>query len=324
MMRSAAVDARPLARDSVAGRVAALAANARGLFQALGIVRRFRPDVVVGTGGYVTVPVIAAAAILRALGRLPATKIALLEPNAEPGRANRSLARFADEVWGAYDSGKQFFGRKMVVTGVPVRPEILKLPDRAAARRALGLDVGATTVLVFGGSQGARSLNAAASAMVARRRLPATWQTLHVCGPRDYEWMATERRTEPNDNRYALMPYIDDMASAYAAADLAVCRAGASTLAELAAAGLPAILVPYPFAADDHQRKNADAFVRAGGAGLIGDAALDADSLYWALVEALAPETLTRRATAARTLARPDALKTIVDRILSGKIGQKS
>jgi UDP-N-acetylglucosamine--N-acetylmuramyl-(pentapeptide) pyrophosphoryl-undecaprenol N-acetylglucosamine transferase len=159
--------------------------------------------------------------------------------------------------------------------------------------------------------------------MVARRRLPPQWQVLHASGTRDFEWMLAERTAEPNGTRYLLAPYLDDMAAAYMAADVVVCRAGASTLAELAVTGLPSVLVPYPHATEDHQRLNAQVFVAAGAAVAIDNAALDADSLYWTLTEALDPAKHANMRAAAKGLAHPRALHTIVERILSGRIGKK-
>jgi UDP-N-acetylglucosamine--N-acetylmuramyl-(pentapeptide) pyrophosphoryl-undecaprenol N-acetylglucosamine transferase len=178
--------------------------------------------------------------------------------------------------------------------------------------------------LIFGGSQGARTINVAASALVARRRLPPSWQVLHIAGERDHEWMAAERGAERNDNRYVLLPHLAEMALAYAAADLAVCRAGASTLAELATCGVPAVLVPYPYAAENHQRKNAEAFANVGAAAIIEDAELDPDTLYWKLVELMDDSHLGSMGTAARGLSRPRALADMVERILTGQVGTRA
>jgi len=157
--------------------------------------------------------------------------------------------------------------------------------------------------------------------MVARRRLPPGWQVLHLAGKRDFEWMSAERRAEQNSNRYVLEPYLEEMATAYAAADVAVCRSGASTLAELAVVGLPAILVPYPHATDDHQKINADVFAVAGAATVIENAKLDADALYWALEEIVKPDRLAAMKAAAHSLSQPRALFSMVERILDGRIG---
>jgi len=317
----AAVDSRPVPSTSLRSAAGGAAANVRGVAQAMPLLRKFKPDVVIATGGYASVPAVFAAAMLRSTGALRKVKIVLLEPNAAPGRANRLLAKVADEVWGAYPQTADHFAGKFVRTGIPVRPELYALPKRADACRRLGLDPARTTIFIFGGSQGARSINIAASTMVARRRLPAGWQVLHVAGRRDFEWMSAERSAEPNANRYLLEPYLEDIAAAYAAADVAVCRSGASTLAELAVVGLPAILIPYPHATDDHQRINADVFGAAGAAVVVENAKLDADVLYWALDEIVKPDRLAAMRTAASSLSQPRALFSMVERILDGRIG---
>ncbi|MBV8365902.1 MAG: UDP-N-acetylglucosamine--N-acetylmuramyl-(pentapeptide) pyrophosphoryl-undecaprenol N-acetylglucosamine transferase [Candidatus Eremiobacteraeota bacterium] len=318
------VRSRPLSRSSLAAAAGGVAANVVGTTEALPIVQAFKPDVIIATGGYASVPVVMAAATLRASAVLRKARIVLLEPNVEPGRANRFMAGVADEVWGAFAETAAFFGRKFVVTGMPVRPEIAARPTQVEARRSLGLDAKLMTAIVFGGSQGARSINVATSGMVARRRLPPGFQLLHIAGERDYEWMAAERKVEANDNRYRLVAYIDKMELAYAAADIAVCRAGASTLAELAVVGLPSILIPYPHAADDHQRKNAEVFTRHSASALLEDKKLDADTLYWSLIDVLKPERLSAMRFAATSLAHPRALQTMIERIVKGQIGRKS
>lgn len=320
---AAFVTSRPLAGASPLRAAGALVAAGVGTAQALPLVKKFNPDIVVAAGGYACAPVVTAAAGLRATHLLSEAKIVLLEANAEPGLANRLLARLADEIWGGYAGTAAFFGRKFVHTGVPVRPEFYSPPAKAEARRGLGLDPDRATILIFGGSQGARSLNAASSAMVARRRLPRAWQVLHLTGRRDYEWMAAERKAEPNANRYAIRPYLEDIARAYAAADVAVCRAGASTLAELAVAGVPAMLIPYPFAAENHQSKNAALFAGAQAAVVIEDAKLDADGMYWGLVGMLDENRLPAMRQAVRRLAQPRALQTMVERILTSRIGRR-
>ncbi|MBC5805367.1 MAG: UDP-N-acetylglucosamine--N-acetylmuramyl-(pentapeptide) pyrophosphoryl-undecaprenol N-acetylglucosamine transferase [Candidatus Eremiobacter antarcticus] len=313
----------PLRGSSVVETVGGLSRNAVATAQAMRIVSRFRPDVVVASGGYASAPAVIASAWLRAAGLLRNTKIVLLEPNVIPGHANRRLARFADEVWGGYDNTgtSHHFREKFRLIGIPVRPELVTPLSQADARRSLGLQPDGFLVLVFGGSQGARTLNVATSGMVAHRRLPAHWQILHISGERDFEWMTAERRAEPNDNRYSLLPYVDDMALAYRAADLAVCRSGASTLAELAAVGLPAIFVPYPHAADNHQRANADHFVDHGAALIMQDELLTSDSLYWMLMDTAETSKLQGLQTALRKLSHPQALAVMVERIARAKVG---
>ena len=242
------VSSKPLSGLSNVRAALNLAGNAAALVQAVPIVSHFRPDVIVGSGGYACAPAILAGAMLQSSGALPNLRVMLMEPNVTPGLANRRLARYANQVWGAYadsDTSKHF-GDKFVLTGIPVRADLYTPMSKAQARQSLGLDPDRFTVLIFGGSQGARSINVATSGMVARRRLPADWQILHLTGERDYDWMLAERKTEPNENRYMAKAYLDNMALAYWAADLAVSRSGASTLAEICTVGLPAILIPYP------------------------------------------------------------------------------
>jgi UDP-N-acetylglucosamine--N-acetylmuramyl-(pentapeptide) pyrophosphoryl-undecaprenol N-acetylglucosamine transferase len=320
----ASVDSRPISRSSLRAAAGGLFGNVRGVAQAMPLVSNFRPDAVIGAGGYASVPVVAAAAMLRGAGALRDARIAIMNPDVAPGLANRVLANVADEVWCAYESTASYFGRKFVLTGTPVRPEFYSLLPAADARKRLGLDPDKRTILIFGGSQGARTINVAASALVARRRLPPAWQVLHIAGERDHEWMAAERTSEPNDNRYVLLPHLAEMALAYAAADVAVCRSGASTLAELATCGVASIMIPYPYAAENHQRKNADAFAAAGAAVVMEDAELDPDTLYWRLVEVMDEDRLAAMGAAARGQARPRALSAMVERILTGQMGRRA
>ena len=312
------VGSKPMAGKSGLASALSLAGNAAAVAQAIPIVSHFRPDAIVGGGGYACAPAVLAGAILRRAGRLPKLRITLIEPNVMPGLANRRLARYANEVWGGYadcDTARHF-DDKFRLTGIPVRADLYTPIPKDQARRALGLHPDRFTLLVFGGSQGARSINVATSGMVAHRRLPADWQVLHLTGNRDYEWMAAERKREPNDNHYFVKAYLDRMALAYWAADLALCRSGASTLAEVATVGLPAIFVPYPHASEDHQRANADYFVDRGAAFTMIDGTLTPDSLYWMIIDAAEPEKLKSVSTALRRLAQPRAVESMLARLL--------
>jgi UDP-N-acetylglucosamine--N-acetylmuramyl-(pentapeptide) pyrophosphoryl-undecaprenol N-acetylglucosamine transferase len=312
------VGSKPLAGKSGLASALSLAGNAAAVAQALPIVSHFRPDVIVGGGGYACAPAVLAGAILRRAGRLPKLRITLIEPNVMPGLANRRLARYANEIWGGYadcDTSRHF-ADKFRLTGIPVRADLYTPIAKSEARRSLGLDPDRFTVLVFGGSQGARTINVATSGMVARRRLPTNWQVLHLSGKRDYEWMVAERKREPNDNHYVVKAYLDRMALAYWAADLVLCRAGASTLAEVATVGLPAIFVPYPHASEDHQRANADYFVDRGAALTMMDGVLTPDSLYWMIIDAAEPQKLSGITAALQRLARPRAVETMLARLL--------
>lgn len=317
------IDSQPLIGRGLLRSAGSLAVNAAAMLYALPVVKQFAPDAIVAGGGYASAPAVLAGALLRSLNVLPALKIVLLEPNVVPGYANRRLAGVANEIWGAYPESPsaRYFKGKFRLTGVPVRNELDAPMAKADARRSLGLDPQRFTVLVFGGSQGARSLNVAASGMAARRRLPDDWQIFHIAGERDFEWMQAERRTESNANRYRLVAYLEQMPLALWAADVAVCRSGASALAELCAVGLPPLLVPYPHAAEEHQRANAAYLQERGAALTMADQALNADSLYWALMEMVDDGKLSAMAQALRSLARPHAVHAMVERLIAGRVG---
>lgn len=313
-MPIAFVPSAALQRTLSPGTLRTVFTNLAGVGVALGALARFRPQMVVATGGYVCFPVVVAARILRAL-RIVRCRIALLETNVTPGLTNRFLTPVVDEVWTTYAASSRWFRGKAVVTGTPVRASLLAQADKHVARERLGLDPARTTIVVMGGSQGARSINEAVAALVTRRTLPAAWQVLHVSGERDYAYMQAEERELAPGNRVRLVPYLDDPGDAYAAADVVIARAGASTLAELAATGSPAVLIPYPFAAENHQAHNAAAFADAGAAVVLEDKALDGDRLWWTLREVLEPVRNAVMRTAARSLSPPDAAATIVARV---------
>lgn len=308
------ISSRPLQRKVTLDTVRTVGSNLAGIAQALRLLAQMRPDFVIATGGYVCFPVIVAARLLRIFGGLRAP-LALLEPNARAGLTNRILAPLVDEVWGAYQTPDAIFEKKYVQTGIPVRRAILQRTNRIEAARRLGLDPNRRTILVMGGSQGARSINEAVAGLITRRALPAQWQLLHVSGERDYAYMQAEERAPFGENRVTLLAYLDDLADAYSVSDLVIGRAGASTLGELAAVGLPSILVPYPFASEDHQTQNARAFVGQGAAVLLEDRELNADSLWWTLSKAMEPQRLTIMRAAARSLAPGDPIARIVARI---------
>ena len=309
----ATIDSSPLQRGNSLGMLRTVAANTAGIAQGVRVLRSFDPDIAIATGGYVCFPAMAAARILR--GVRPSPALALLEPNAHPGLANRLLAPMVDEVWGAFLDADPAFARKYVYTGVPVRSSLLHPDNRIEAARRLGLDPSRRTILAIGGSQGARTINEAIAALVTRRALPAAWQVLHICGRRDYDYMQAAERTPFGENLAVLVPYMPDMADAYAVCDLAIARAGASTLGELTALGIPAALVPYPFAAEDHQARNARRLAESGAAVVISDGELNADSLWWTLRELMQPERLDEMRAAARLRANRDPVATILARV---------
>jgi UDP-N-acetylglucosamine--N-acetylmuramyl-(pentapeptide) pyrophosphoryl-undecaprenol N-acetylglucosamine transferase len=309
------VPSAPLQRKLPLSTLCTTFANAAGVFVALRALARFKPLMVIATGGYVCFPVVVAARILRLL-RIVRCKIALLEINVTPGLTNRLLAPLVDEVWTTYAASEKSFGRKAVLTGAPVRASLRIAKDAPSARDRLGLDPDRTTIVVMGGSQGARSINEAVAALVTRRTLGDDRQVLHVSGERDFAYMQAEERELAAGNRVKLVPYLADPADAYAAADVVIARAGASTLAELAVTGTPAILIPYPHAADQHQAHNAALFAETGAAVVLRDAEVDGDKLWWTLRELLdEPDRYAAMRRAARSLAPRNAGAAIVARI---------
>jgi UDP-N-acetylglucosamine--N-acetylmuramyl-(pentapeptide) pyrophosphoryl-undecaprenol N-acetylglucosamine transferase len=279
-----------------------IAANAKGILQSLRLLAAQRPDLIIATGGYVCFPVALAARIRRLVGRSHAPLV-LLEPNAAPGLTNRLLAPIVDEVW----------------RSIPIRASLRRLPSRSEAMTRLGLEPSLRTLVAMGGSQGARTINDAVLGLFASNALPPGWQLLHLTGERDYDRVAATQRTwtAAARARYASRPYLDDMADAYAAADLVLTRAGASTLGELAAIGKPAILVPYPFAAEGHQAANAARFESGGAAVLVTDTELLAGNLPSLLAAIAQPARLAELTESAQRLKGTDPLITILARIES-------
>jgi UDP-N-acetylglucosamine--N-acetylmuramyl-(pentapeptide) pyrophosphoryl-undecaprenol N-acetylglucosamine transferase len=279
-----------------------------GMADAWRIVSARRPHAVVGVGGYSSGPVVAVAA-LRGVPTM------LLEQNAVPGLTNRLLARLVRAAAVTFDTTRRFFGAKAFVSGNPVRPEFL---EANWTRETAGDDGQASgvRVLVFGGSQGAHAINLAMveAAQELAARVPAL-HIVHQTGERDVDRVREAYRSA--GLQADVEPFFYDMGRRLRSADLVVCRAGATTIAELTASGKPAILIPLPTAADDHQRSNAEALVSAGAADLL----LQRDVSGRALAQhigALAGDAGRRigMGAAARSLARPDAARVIVDRLL--------
>jgi undecaprenyldiphospho-muramoylpentapeptide beta-N-acetylglucosaminyltransferase len=280
--------------------VVALATLAMSVGRALRLLGQLRPRVVIAVGGYASAAV-GLAAVLR---RVP---IVVAEQNLEPGAANRLLARFAKA------SAVSFPGTDLpraVVTGNPIRAEISALDphrDRAAAKRAFGVDARRRLVLVFGGSLGALRINQATLAAARAWQERDDLALHHVVGRRDWESIS-RAVPETRQLQHRLVAYEDHMPDALAAADVAVCRSGSSTCFELAAAGLPAVLVPSPYVTADQQTGNARHLVDAGAAVLVRDADLDGPRLV-AEVEAILTDEPRWRAMveAAHRRARPRA-----------------
>jgi len=307
MAAKAGIDFTALPVSGVIGRgaagAAALVKMGVSLFRALGIVRSFRPGVVAGFGGYAAFCPTLAAALL-------GVPCAVQEQNAAPGRANRLLGKFVDKVFTAYpDETHAFDARKVERTGNPVRKDILGLAKNEARDR------GGMNLLVLGGSQGASAVNELV--LAAWPRLAAAGVSLwHQTGRRDIESM---RRGYADGECAAprLSDFIEDMAVAFDWADLVLARAGASTLAELAVAAKPALLVPFPFATHDHQLLNARYMEKAGAAVTLEQKNCTPDVLAGAVLRLLADrEKIAGMAAAAGAEARPNAAKDIAGRLL--------
>jgi len=275
---------------------------ARGTLQARGILRRFKPDVVVGAAGYVSVPVVAAAL----LGRIP---VVLMEQNAHPGRTTRLFAKRARAVAASFaETAALLPGARVVHTGNPVRAEV-------RAQAGAPLHERCEHLLVMGGSQGARRLNDAVAGSIRAllQRYPGLRVT-HQCGARDAEWAVPVRAGLPEDmrERYTVSAFFDDIGERIRDADLVVMRAGGSSLAETTVLGRPMILVPYPYAGA-HQVDNAMPYVEAGAALLIPDEECGAERFREDVERVVDDPALWRRmAEASRAAGRPDADEAVV------------
>ncbi len=309
------ISAKGVRGKGAAARLRGAAGIAVGFFQSLALLGRFKPDVVYGSGGYASAAVVLAASCLR-------KRIVIQEQNSIPGLTNRLLARHARKIYLGFENAAAYFKKHpgLVVTGNPLRASILVL-GRSDARADFGIEGEGPLLLVFGGSQGARTLNrAAAEYLLARPNVRGIVQT----GEQDFPWV--RERLAGVSSRVCARPYLEAMDRAYAAATVCLARAGALTVSELAAAAVPAILVPYPHAADDHQSYNASHLADAGGAIVLRDADLNADSLAAALDPLLAdPARLAAMRRALERAARKDAVKTIAADVLAlAAAGRKS
>jgi UDP-N-acetylglucosamine--N-acetylmuramyl-(pentapeptide) pyrophosphoryl-undecaprenol N-acetylglucosamine transferase len=294
----------------------------RGFIAARRILNRFQPQVLFFTGGYVAVPVALAASVLH---RRPRPSIHLYTPDIEPGLALKTLARFSDQISITVDASRGFYPRhpNIHVTGYPVRKELLDLRvDREAARNIFGLSLRAPVILVMGGSSGARSLNRVMLAILPQ--LLEETQVIHITGNLDWrEVEAAHSRLAPvQQARYRIHPYLHtDMAAAFHAADLIVSRAGASTLGELPAFSLPAVLVPYPYAWR-YQHVNAKYLAQKGAALIVEDERLS-EQLLPVLRDLLStPDQLASMRQAMKLLYQPEAANNIAS-ILVGSVQSK-
>lgn len=278
------------------------------IMQSVVITLSFKPDAIIGTGGYVSGPALLA-------GLLLGTPTVIQEQNSYPGLVNRLLGKKVKQVHIAFeDSAKYFQGQKNIkLSGNPVRN--LSSTDKSSARNKFNFDKDLPVLLVFGGSQGARAINNAVLASLeelSRNKLQILWAT----GQTEFDSIATQ--CEKYKANVHVLPYLEDMASAYAAADFVLCRAGASTLSEIAICGLPSILVPYPFAAANHQAFNARSFEKSGAAIVLPEKNLNQETLTDAVMGFLNnPNKKHLLSKAALKNAKPDATKEIIKDMFS-------
>jgi undecaprenyldiphospho-muramoylpentapeptide beta-N-acetylglucosaminyltransferase len=277
----------------------------RGVLASRRILRGFRPNVLFFTGGYVAVPMAFAGR------RIPTL---LYVPDIEPGLALKSLARFADQITVTAPDSQRYFNKEVVVTGYPLRPD-LSIWERYQARTTLGLSSNKPTVLIFGGSQGARSLNQAVLA-----RLPALLElaeVVHISGQLDWDDIAEAEAglTSAQKKRYHTFPYLHEMGKALASADLVVSRAGASVLGEFPFFELPAVLVPYPHAWR-YQKVNASYLAQHGAAVILDDSRLQEELLDTIRVLLENPGKRKSMKAAMRSLAKPEAAQAIANQIV--------
>ena len=282
-------------------------------FSAVGLLKHQAPDVVVGFGGYVSLPLGLAAYVSR-------TPLVLHEQNSVPGLANRILSRWARSVGVTYENSVRHLRRsdRVTLTGNPVRPAVLAA-DGDRGRQRLGLRADATVLLVFGGSRGARHLNERMIELAQRLVADPALEIVHVAGRIEAESVREHIASVPGaQDAYHVFEYIDDMGDAIAAADLVIARAGATSIAEITAIGRASILVPYPYATDDHQTLNARTLAQARAAEVVADADIDSEEFYRSIVR-LTGDRPRRDAMAgaASALARRDATERLVQLVLS-------
>ncbi|MGI8468399.1 MAG: undecaprenyldiphospho-muramoylpentapeptide beta-N-acetylglucosaminyltransferase [Pyrinomonadaceae bacterium] len=292
------IDSAGLKNVGLAGKLKGLFVLPKSFLEARSLIKSFQPDVVVGAGGYVSGAVLLMASLLR-------VPTLVMDSNALPGFTNRRLAPFVTKAALTFEEALPFFGKKGIVTGNPVRKEFFEIESKARSEKI--------NLLIFGGSQGARAINNAMTD--ALEKLPKDkLQITHQTGEFDFEKVSEIYKREgwTADVR----AYISDMVAEFAKADFVICRAGATTCAELSAAGKASIMIPLPTAADDHQRKNAKALQSAGAARMILQRDLDGETLANEILDLInAPEKISVMERAAKKLAREDAAQVTVDLI---------
>lgn len=299
--KTATIHCQGLKGKSLKSRLRSLLLLPGAVLAAGRLIRDFKPQLVLGVGGYVTGPVLLAA-------KLMGVATCIHEQNSVPGMANRKLGGLVDRVYLSIPGSEEYFlGNRWVLTGNPVREDLLAAAKEE--KKACG-----HTLLVLGGSLGAHRVNTlVAGAMgILAKELPADFRIIHQTGSADEE--TVRRSYEELGLDHQVAAFFDDMAALYRQADMVVSRAGATTLAELAVFRLPMLLIPYPHAADDHQRKNGDYLARGGAARMMVEEDLNEERLAAAIREIMADNGLRERmAAAAAKLARPGATRAILD-----------
>jgi len=290
--------------------IAAILSVSLGLVQSLKVMMTFRPSLVVGTGGYVSGPVALAASLC-------GVPVVIFEQNIIPGKTTRFISRLARKVCVSFSETERYLpAEKVVVTGNPVR-EIILTRSRSEGRAALSIPPERRCILITGASQGARSINEGIVRALESWR-DRDWTVIHLTGEKNYEQVKSSADVLLKGSRldYRCLGFLRNMEDAYAACDLAVCRAGATTLAEITARGIPSILIPYPYSAEGHQEKNAAWFQQKGAGVMILDSEVN-EKLAVTIAELIDDEAaLAGMAEKCRALGRPDALNEIVNVIL--------
>ena len=274
------------------------------------IIKDFKPNAVVGTGGYVCGPILLAASLMK-------VPTLIQEQNAVAGVTNKILSKFVDKIAvGTQDALKNFPADKTTYTGNPIRAEVLE-GKKEDGLKEFNFTADKPIVLISGGSRGARSINDAMIDVLKSAAQKNSAQFLHVTGKGEFDSVTNKLTSVLDAPNIKVVPYLYNMPRAMAMADLAIFRAGATGLAELTARGVPAILIPYPYAAENHQEFNARALVEAGAARMILNKDLTAELLQKNLDELLSsPEKLKSMAAASLSLGKPNAADEIADMIL--------
>lgn len=307
----AGISGKGLPRTLSLDTIKALGKSVKALWEMKKILRQFHPDLVVGTGGYVSGPVVLTASLFN----IPTL---LHEQNALPGITNRILARVVRRVMVTFPESMEHFGvkKKLELVGLPVRPEIGQVSREVGAKH-FGLRPDRLTLLVTGGSRGARTLNQAMTTVLEHLAHRSDIQVIWATGKTTYTEIIEgfkERGISWKRPEWRILEYLKDMPEALACADLYIGRAGAASLAELQITGLPSLLIPYPYAAENHQEHNAQAMVQDGAARIVLDRELDGERLWkevdWLISQ---PILLAKMGSAALALAQPQALNKIVD-----------